>query len=329
MWGFSNILLVVVPGEDPAPAIARVARLVKRDGTALTVAMVREDLSDDARGFPADPAMEQALAELDARAARELQDWAVTAHAAGLSVTTRMLAGIAFVEVIRAVLAAGHDLVVKTAEPATGFFRTLFGSTDRHLLRKCPCPLWLADPGAGTAIGRILAAVDPDPRNPVQMALNRDVLALARSVAVLHGASLDVVHAWQVVGDRVLGPGGRTDPEVVHLVGGTLRRHQQWLDDLLRQAGIGEWDATTRLVRGFAGDVVPDEARRLGSDLIVMGTVGRIGIPGLLIGNTAERILGDVNCSVLALKPRGFVCPVLPAQGGGADSVVDQEGRLQ
>jgi nucleotide-binding universal stress UspA family protein len=41
-----------------------------------------------------------------------------------------------------------------------------------------------------------------------------------------------------------------------------------------------------------------------------MGTVARGGIAGLLIGNTAERMLRKLPCSVLAVKPEGFVCPV-------------------
>jgi len=41
-----------------------------------------------------------------------------------------------------------------------------------------------------------------------------------------------------------------------------------------------------------------------------MGTVGRIGIRGLFIGNTAEAILNQVECSVLAVKPPGFQTPV-------------------
>jgi len=45
----------------------------------------------------------------------------------------------------------------------------------------------------------------------------------------------------------------------------------------------------------------------------VMGTVGRVGLPGLLIGNTAETILGRVGCAVLAIKPEGFQTPVEPA----------------
>jgi len=45
-------------------------------------------------------------------------------------------------------------------------------------------------------------------------------------------------------------------------------------------------------------------------DLIVMGTLSRTGIPGYFIGNTSESILSQVNCSVLTMKPPGFVSPV-------------------
>ncbi len=46
------------------------------------------------------------------------------------------------------------------------------------------------------------------------------------------------------------------------------------------------------------------------ADLLVMGTVCRTGVPGFFIGNTAEDVLQQVDCSVLAVKPKGFVTPV-------------------
>ena len=45
-------------------------------------------------------------------------------------------------------------------------------------------------------------------------------------------------------------------------------------------------------------------------DLVVMGTVCRTGLPGLLIGNTAETILSTVPCSVMTVKPSGFASPI-------------------
>jgi nucleotide-binding universal stress UspA family protein len=36
----------------------------------------------------------------------------------------------------------------------------------------------------------------------------------------------------------------------------------------------------------------------------------RVGIPRLFIGNTAEEIIQTTKCSVLAVKPTGFISPV-------------------
>jgi nucleotide-binding universal stress UspA family protein len=63
-------------------------------------------------------------------------------------------------------------------------------------------------------------------------------------------------------------------------------------------------------VKGEAGRVIPEVAAKNEADLIVMGTLSRSGVAGFLIGNTAEKILHKVDCSVLAVKPEGFVTPV-------------------
>jgi nucleotide-binding universal stress UspA family protein len=50
---------------------------------------------------------------------------------------------------------------------------------------------------------------------------------------------------------------------------------------------------------------------RNGIDLVVTGRVARTGIRGLVMGNTAERVLQRLRGSVLAVKPPGFVSPVV------------------
>jgi universal stress protein E len=47
-----------------------------------------------------------------------------------------------------------------------------------------------------------------------------------------------------------------------------------------------------------------------------MGAISRSGLKRLFIGNTAERILDDLTCDVLVVKPRGFVSKVSPASRG-------------
>ena len=66
----------------------------------------------------------------------------------------------------------------------------------------------------------------------------------------------------------------------------------------------------THLVQGFAEREIPNLVERVKPDLLVMGTVARTGVPGFIMGNTAETILGHVGCSVLAVKPAGFQTPI-------------------
>lgn len=66
----------------------------------------------------------------------------------------------------------------------------------------------------------------------------------------------------------------------------------------------------THIVKGVSETTIPETAKALKSDLIVMGTVGRSGPIDLLIGNTAESVLMQINCPVLTLKPAGFEWPL-------------------
>jgi len=79
-------------------------------------------------------------------------------------------------------------------------------------------------------------------------------------------------------------------------------------------AGKDVWQEVkpkTRLVKGRARRAIPQLAEELQVELIVMGTIRHAGIAGILIGNTAETILNRIDCSVLAIKPEGFVSPVM------------------
>ena len=104
---------------------------------------------------------------------------------------------------------------------------------------------------------------------------------------------------------------------MLEYVAGVEASQQRHLSELLEQAkgwvGQDIFDAVKpkkHALKGLAHEVVTELTRTLSADLLVMGTVGRTGIPGFIIGNTAETIFGGIDCSVLAIKPAGFVSPV-------------------
>jgi hypothetical protein len=65
-------------------------------------------------------------------------------------------------------------------------------------------------------------------------------------------------------------------------------------------------DNRIHLLKGDAEALIPALAKKR-IEIIVMGTVIRTGIAGFIVGNTAENILQRVDCSVLTVKPDGFV----------------------
>jgi universal stress protein E len=211
-----------------------------------------------------------------------------------------------------------HDLVILTAEGRGGVKDRLFGSTSLHLMRKCPCPVWVMKPSRSRRYGRILAAVDPDPSDPARTALNVQILDLATSLAELEKSELHVVHVWRLPGEPMLRSGRAHIPrrEMEKLLAEARDQAQKSLDELLAGYRLENLKHRIHLLKddprvmGEKRDLIPKLAELERISLIVMGTVCRTGISGFLIGNTAESVLQQVDTSVLTVKPDGFVTPV-------------------
>jgi len=214
------------------------------------------------------------------------------------------------IETIRFVLEERCDLLLKGRDkPKAGAAITF---TDRKLLRKCPVPLLLLKKVAKKKFTRILAAVDPDPSQHSRLHLHRDVLKLATSLAERENAALDVIHAWETFAAATLqGPRFKlTEQEIKGLADEECRMRKSWLEDMVAPYDTAHVRIELHLLQGPPSQVILDFAGRRKSDLVVMGSVARSGLPGLLIGNTAEQVLDRLNCSTLTIKPADFQCPV-------------------
>lgn len=230
----------------------------------------------------------------------------------GIKTKTRLLTGIPFIEIIKEVRRAGHDLVIKSAEGSGGVFSNLFGETDMHLMRKCPCPVWIVKPSKRKNYARIVAAIDPDPSVPANAELNNLILNLATSLARQEKSELLIVHTWHLQGEDMLRSirTGLSELEVDEIAMETRKIHEEWLDELIGRHRLKGIDFKVHLLKGDAGKIIPALVQKKRADLVVMGTVARTGIEGFLIGNTAEKILRNVDCSVLTVKPETFKTPI-------------------
>ena len=87
-----------------------------------------------------------------------------------------------------------------------------------------------------------------------------------------------------------------------------FERRRGLLEEVLSKHSITS--GKVHLPKGDPTQAITALVKELEVDLLVMGTVCRTGIPGFIIGNTAEQILASVECSTLTVKPLGFVSPV-------------------
>ena len=321
-----EILCAIGIGPSPSSALSLAALLARRSGARLSVLWAAEplpvfELARLARATGRDPASLSALARARAGADAEA---AVAATCGDLSPAISVAFGKPFVEIVRAAIVGGHDLVVKSAEKLDSEARSFLASTDQHLLRKCPAPL-LLHRDSSTEGGRpVLAAVDVEGEAAgepaTELSLNVAVLDQAVAAAAALDAPLHVVSAWTIPGEglvRLYGDAGAN--ELAAFADEVEREHGRNLGDLLDAArhraagaGFGHVPIAPHLVRGDPRAVIPRVARDLRVGLVVMGTVARTGVHGFFIGNTAEDVLNQVETSILAVKPPGYVSPLAP-----------------
>jgi nucleotide-binding universal stress UspA family protein len=238
-------------------------------------------------------------------------------------ISTRVLVGDPAAAIIRAVMADGYQMVWKAPSEGRGLRDRILGSVDMRLIRACPCPVAIVGshrPEEGRRV--TVAAVDVTPaaeRDEVNEELNLRVLELAWHGVAGPDTRLHVVHAWTLYGESIMrSPRAGVAPDVLAaLLEAEEAGRRQRLEELVERYR-GTLDPSERdafgpqlhLVKGDASEAIPEELDRIEADLVVMGTIARRGVTGLLLGNTAEKLLGRLTCSVLTTKPDDFVTPV-------------------
>jgi universal stress protein E len=321
MKRFKQILYYTDAGEGSRAALERAAELALHNRGRLTVLGVVQlppDLQLLAPALPAAELWDMATQDLRDR----LEQFVEPVRQKDVQLDIEVLIGTPFIEIIRHVLSHGHDLVMMDAEGGRGGLKGLFfGSTSLHLMRKCPCPVWVIRPGPHHRFERILAAVNPHPCDEGHPGVSNTIMRLATSLARLEASELRVVHAWDHPAEDVLrGPARLPAAEVDQIVRDTGATHESWVEGLLARHPLSGLRHHVHLLRGEPAEVIIELAAKRRIDLIIMGTIGRTGIPGLFIGNTAETVLRQVDCSVLTVKPEGFVTPVRLDQTKGGPS---------
>lgn len=226
------------------------------------------------------------------------------------------LTGHPVVEITRFSAGQHIDLLLIEPDMSPGLKRFFFGSLTLSLLRKAPCAVWVVKPESEKAYRRILICVDPMAEDVVKQSLNDKLIQIGTSLAKRELSECYVVCAWHLAGESTLtSPFVRTpEAELAQLRTEEKIKAASAFEALQARNKAYLKDCQTHLIHGEPAYAISRFVDDHQIDLVVMGTLARSGIQGFVIGNTAEAIIHQLECSIMAIKPDGFVSPLVVMQ---------------
>jgi universal stress protein E len=217
--------------------------------------------------------------------------------------------------IIRRALRIRADLIVAGRDPRRHFAPGLLHMADWELLRLSPLPVLLVKSSRRYQRPAILAAVDPNHVYAKPAKLDGEILSAGKTMAKALRGVLHVMHAY------VPSPADMPQGEV--LVGEDVTaeiekkavdRARASFESCVRSSAIPA--ARRHLVEDRPMLAIPQTARRTRSAIVVLGAISRSGLKAAFIGNTAERVLDDLECDLLVVKPERFANRVARARRG-------------
>lgn len=313
MHPIRRILVAVKdPGAERLPAVIKASQLARAFGADLELFhAIASPVYLDMLGLTESSAQEmeqQQLTEYRQRLERIASR--ARLHTASVSVAAAWDYP-AYEAIVRRAAEIGADLVVAERHAGRHHAAGVLRLADWELLRLCPVPVLLVKRSRPYHAPTVLTAVDPGHAGGKTAQLDEAILAAGALVAGGLRGELHVVHACLPGPDRpVIGAEGIPAA----------------LEKTLFERGLRSWDIPPEhrhLLAGDPRDVIPEIARNVGADIVVAGALSRSGLKRLLIGNTAERLLDELSCDLLIVKPAEFACPV-PSNARGAHLVFAQ-----
>lgn len=317
MTQFRDIL--VYAELDDAECLAQVVEVARRHSAAITVCEIVEPppKTQDSRGV-----VERVSKLRWSRAFQRLRT--ICEHfSEHMVIDYSVFTGIPFVTITEQVMEQDFDLVVHISERVQATSDTGLNATGMHLMRKCPCTIWAMHPTRSGESANVILALDRElaTESKAAEAFAMTLAESAVTLAVARGGDLHLVHAWEPYGAELLDDAALdlSDRDASFYRTQQRRDNEDWFRHITQRVqSIAPEDlrVVPKLIEGPAVAAVPDAAVAVEAGMLVLGTVGTSANPGVLIGATTESILATCGTSVLALKPPGFVSPLMFAKQG-------------
>ncbi|GGF57756.1 universal stress protein UspE [Alteromonas lipolytica] len=304
MIEYSQILAVVEPEKDTQPALSRALELADKTGAQITALMTIYDFSYEMTtmlsGEEREAMREAVVKERTTWLQEQLAQYSQPIQAL-VAWNNRP-----YEAIIKTAIELSADIVVKATRSHDDLRSVIFTPTDWHLVRKCPAPVLLVKEHDWPQDGKIIAAVNVGTEDREHAQLNNTLTTIAQDYAKLLSGHVHLANCYPGTPLNIAIEVPEFDPETYNQ---SVKNHH--LEEMEKHSARFSIPLDNCHVReGLPEKAIPQIARELDAELVIIGTVGRVGISAALIGNTAEHVIDELNCDVLAIKPDGFISPV-------------------
>ena len=300
---FKNVLLDLGASVE-GKLIAHVVDFCERAGASLTILNVFEEPSKSVSTYFSSQHKELQKLVVESHEAKVAEEMAGNDIDLG-KMKREIRWGKDFIETIKLVIKNKYDLVISASQEPSG----TPDSTAMHLMRKCPCPVWIHRGDLWRGAVRILAAINTSDTSEENQKLNQKIVDHSTRLTEILRGHLHIVTCWSGYMESVLTSPRFSEKERLGYLEYERRQTEKAFEALLAGSNLKE-SVKGKTIHGDPASIIPQYAAEQKMDIVVMGSVARAGIPGLLVGNTAEKIVSTLENSILAIKPDGFVSPV-------------------
>jgi universal stress protein E len=306
MAAIRRILVAVnpVPGKA-SPAVLKAAQIARTCAAEIELFhALASPLYTDIRGF-ADRNLECLEGELHERALNRLETVAdrLRLHSIKVSVSAEWDFPV-YEAIIRRAVRIKADLIVVSRHSGRHIAPWMLRLTDWELVRWSPIPVLLVKNPHAYRRPAVLAAVDPTHAFAKPLALDKAILQIAGQLGRTLAGTLHAVHAYARIPTDAVALLGRSPQALPRIERRARQLARKQFDRALRTSHIVH--SHRYLLGQHPINGLVDAVQKSRAAILVMGTISRTGFKRLLIGNTAERVLDQVSCDILVVKPAKF-----------------------
>lgn len=308
MSRYQNILVAIDAQQDDQPALRRAVYLNQRIGGKIKAFLPIYDFSYEMTTLLSPDERSNMRKGVISQRTEWIRQQAQAYIEAGVEIEIKVVwHNRPYEAIIQEILSHQHDLVLKMAHQHDRLEAVIFTPTDWHLLRKCPCPVWMVKDQAWPEGGKAVVAVNLASEEPHHDELNQKLIRETTLLAeMVNHTEVHLVGAYPITPINIAIELPDFDPSVYN---DAIRgQHLVAMKALRQKFSISE--EFTHVAKGLPEEVIPDIASHLDAGIVVLGTIGRTGLSAAFLGNTAEQVIDHLRCDLLAIKPDDFKSPI-------------------